>query len=65
VLALGAVGLAAALTAAAFVAPGRVAAAAATYVPSDAAQVIATVPVRDAAEVAALAHEVMMAETQT
>ena len=52
-LALGAAGLAAALTAAAFVAPSRVAAAAATYVPSDAAQVIATVPVRDAAEVAA------------
>lgn len=52
-LALGAVGLAAALTAAAFVAPGRVAAAAATYVPSDAAQVIATVPMRDPSEVAA------------
>lgn len=53
ILALGAVGLAAALTAAAFVAPARVAAAAATYVPSDPAAVVATVPVRDAAEAAA------------
>jgi hypothetical protein len=55
VLGLGAVGLAAALTAAAFVAPDRVAAAAETYVPRDPGQVVATVPVRDAAEVAARA----------
>lgn len=53
VLALGAVGLAAALTAAAFVAPDRAAAAAPTYLPADPAQVIATVPARDPAEVTA------------
>jgi Tfp pilus assembly protein PilF len=53
ILALGAVGLAAALTTAAFVTPGRASAAAATYVPSDPDAVVATVPVRDAAEVAA------------
>jgi hypothetical protein len=53
VLALGAVGLAAALTAAAFVAPERAAAAASTFRPRDPAQVIATVPARDPAEVAA------------
>lgn len=53
VLALGAVGLAAALTAAAFVTPDRAAAAAPTYVPGDPAQVIATVPPRDPGEVAA------------
>jgi tetratricopeptide (TPR) repeat protein len=53
VLALGAVGLAVALTTAAFVAPGGVAAVAATYVPGDATHVVATVPARDPAEVAA------------
>ena len=53
VLGLGAVGLAGALTLAAFVAPSRHAAAAATYVPTDDAQVIARVPVRDAEELAA------------
>src|SRR6185503_1024717 len=53
VLALGAVGLAGALTAAAFVAPERVAAAAATYVPSRPEVVVATVPTRDPDEVAA------------
>ncbi|HEY5933949.1 MAG TPA: hypothetical protein VIU61_04925 [Kofleriaceae bacterium] len=53
VLGLGAVGLAGALTLAAFVAPSRNAAAAATYVPTDGAQVIARVPVRDAGELAA------------
>ena len=53
VLALGAVGLAGALTAAAFVAPGRVAAAAATYVPGEPGAVVARVPKRDADEVAA------------
>jgi hypothetical protein len=52
VLALGAVGLAGALTAAAFVAPNRAAAAAPTYLPTDPAQVVATVPVRDLAEAA-------------
>ena len=52
-LGLGAVGLATALTLAAFVAPSRSAAAAATYTPTDGAQVIARVPVRDAAELAA------------
>jgi tetratricopeptide (TPR) repeat protein len=53
VLALGAIGLAGALTAAAFVAPNRAAAAAPTYRPTDPAQVVATVPPRDPAEVAA------------
>jgi hypothetical protein len=52
VLGLGALGLAGALTLAAFVAPSRTAAAAATYVPTDGAQVIARVPVRDAGELA-------------
>jgi tetratricopeptide (TPR) repeat protein len=53
VLALGAVGLAGALTAAAFVAPDRAAAAAPTYLPADPDLVVATVPPRDPAEVAA------------
>ena len=53
VLALGALGLAAALTAAAFIAPDRAIAAAPAVVPSDPRQVIATVPPRDSAEVAA------------
>jgi tetratricopeptide (TPR) repeat protein len=52
VLAIGAVGLAVALTLAAFVAPDRAVAAAPTYLPGDPAQVIATVPPRDPAEVA-------------
>src|SRR5882672_5007813 len=52
VLALGAVGLALALTAAAFVAPNRAAAAARAYVPRDAATIIARVPARDPREVA-------------
>jgi tetratricopeptide (TPR) repeat protein len=51
-LATGAVGLAAALTAAALVAPNRAAAAAQTYVPRDAATIVAHVPPRDAREVA-------------
>jgi tetratricopeptide (TPR) repeat protein len=54
VLALGAIGLATALTTAAFLAPDRAAAAAApTYVPVDPMQVVATVPPRDPTEVAA------------
>jgi len=53
VLTLGAVGLADALTAAAFVAPDHTAAAAATYLPTDPMHVVATVPPRDPAEVAA------------
>ena len=53
VLALGAVGLASALTAAAFIAPDRAIAAAPAVLPSDPRQVIATVPPRDPAEVAA------------
>src|SRR5262245_1916089 len=53
VLALGAVGLAVALTTAAFLAPDRAAAAAPTYVPSDPRQIVATVPPRDPSEVAA------------
>jgi tetratricopeptide (TPR) repeat protein len=53
VLALGAVGLGCALTAAAFVAPNRGIAVAKAFVPSDPAYVVATVPARDAAEVAA------------
>jgi tetratricopeptide (TPR) repeat protein len=52
VLALGAVGLAGALTAAAFVAPDHAAATTPTYRPTDPAQVVATVPARDPAEVA-------------
>jgi tetratricopeptide (TPR) repeat protein len=53
VLALGAVGLAVALTAAAFLAPDRAATAAPSYVPADPARVVATVPPRDPSEVAA------------
>ena len=53
VLALGAVGLAGALTAAAFVAPNRAVAAAPTYLPADPTRVVATVPARDPSEVAA------------
>lgn len=52
VLAAGALGLAAALTAAAFVAPNRGAAAATAYVPRDAATIVAHVPARDAREIA-------------
>ena len=51
-MAVGAVGLAAALTLAAFVAPNRAAAAAKTYVPRDAGDVVAHVPPRDPQEVA-------------
>lgn len=53
VLALGAVGLASALTFAAFLAPDRAVAAAPTYVPADPGQIVATVPPRDPSEVAA------------
>jgi tetratricopeptide (TPR) repeat protein len=53
VLALGAIGLAAALTAAAFVAPHRAVAAAPVFVPTDPAQIIATVARRDPGELAA------------
>lgn len=49
---LGAVGLAGALTAAALVAPDRIAQAARTYVPRDATAIVATVPVREARETA-------------
>jgi tetratricopeptide (TPR) repeat protein len=52
VLAVGAVGLAGALTAAAFVAPNRAAAATPAYVPRDAATIVAHVPPRDPREVA-------------
>ena len=52
VLAIGAVGLAGALTAAAFVAPNRAAAATPVYVPRDAATIVAHVPPRDPREVA-------------
>jgi tetratricopeptide (TPR) repeat protein len=52
VLAMGAIGLAGALTAAAFVAPSRTVAAAPIYRPTDPAQVIATVPARDPKDVA-------------
>jgi tetratricopeptide (TPR) repeat protein len=52
VLAIGAVGLAGALTAAAFVAPNRAAAATPAYVPHDAATIVAHVPPRDPREVA-------------
>ena len=52
-LALGAVGLAGALTAAALVAPNRVAAAARPFMPSDPRYVVTTVPVRDAEETVA------------
>jgi tetratricopeptide (TPR) repeat protein len=53
VLAIGAFGLAGALTVAALVAPDRVAGAAVRYTPEDPAQVITRVPARDAAELAA------------
>jgi tetratricopeptide (TPR) repeat protein len=53
VLALGAIGLAAALTTAAFIAPDRAVAAAPTFVPLDPMQIVATVPPRDPTEVAA------------
>ena len=59
VMALGAVGLATALTCAALVAPDRAARAAPTYVPADPAQVVATVPRRDPAE--ALARQTLAA----
>ena len=52
-LGLGAIGLAAVLTVAAFITPDRVAAAAPTYVPADPVQIVATVPPRDPTEVAA------------
>jgi hypothetical protein len=53
VFGLGAVGLASALTLAAFVAPNRTAAAAKPYTPADPAAIVAHVPARDPAEVAA------------
>ena len=53
VLALGALGLAGALTAAAVVAPERAALGAAVRTPSDPGEVIARVPTRDAEEIAA------------
>ncbi|HEY3801121.1 MAG TPA: hypothetical protein VGL61_00885 [Kofleriaceae bacterium] len=53
VLALGAVGLAGALTTAAFVAPNKAAAAVRPYTPASASDVVATVPRRDPQEVAA------------
>jgi hypothetical protein len=52
VMAVGAIGLAGALTAAAALAPNRTAAAAPSYVPRDGATIVASVPVRDAREVA-------------
>jgi tetratricopeptide (TPR) repeat protein len=52
VMAIGVVGLAGALTAAAFLAPNRAAAAATTYLPRDEGDVVARVPVRDRAEIA-------------
>lgn len=51
-LAVGTVGLAGALTAAAFVAPSRAAAATPAYTPDDAATIVAHVPRRDPREVA-------------
>ena len=53
VLALGAIGLAAALTLAAFVAPDRAIAAAPTRTPHDPGEIVARVPQRDRAEIAA------------
>jgi hypothetical protein len=53
VLGLGALGLAGALTLAAFAAPAREAATATTYTPSDDAAVIARVPTRDPEELSA------------
>lgn len=50
--AVGAIGLAGALTAAAFLAPNRAAAATPAYVPADAATIVAHVPPRDPREVA-------------
>ncbi len=55
VMALGVVGLAGALTAAAFVAPDRAAQAATPYVPRDLGDVVARVPPRDPGEAAARA----------
>jgi tetratricopeptide (TPR) repeat protein len=52
VLAMGVVGLAVALTLAAFVAPNRAGAAVSTYVPRDPGVVVAHVPARDPREVA-------------
>jgi tetratricopeptide (TPR) repeat protein len=52
-MALGVVGLAGALTAAAFVAPDRAAEAARAYVPRDEGEIVARVPPRDPGEVAA------------
>ena len=52
-LGLGALGLAGALTLAAFAAPAHRTAAAATYTPADPAAVVARVPTRDAAELSA------------
>lgn len=52
VMALGAVGLASALTASAFIAPNRAAAATPVYVPHDAATIVAHVPQRDPREIA-------------
>src|SRR5690349_11805920 len=53
VMAAGALGLAGALTAAAFAAPERAAAAARPYVPAAAATIVAHVPARDARELEA------------
>lgn len=53
VLGFGALGLAAALTAAALIAPDRAAHAAARYTPTDPAQVVAHVPTREPGEAAA------------
>lgn len=50
--AVGAIGLAGALTAAAFLAPNRAAAATPAYVPADAATIVAHVPPRDPREMA-------------
>jgi tetratricopeptide (TPR) repeat protein len=51
-MACGVIGLAGALTAAAFIAPNRTAEAAKTYVPRDTADIVARVPARDPREVA-------------
>jgi hypothetical protein len=55
ILAIGAIGLAGALTAAAFAAPSRTGNAARTYVPADGSEIVARVPARDPAEIAARA----------
>ncbi|NVB84568.1 MAG: hypothetical protein HOV81_39700, partial [Kofleriaceae bacterium] len=52
VMGLGAVGLAGALTSAAFIAPNRASAAATAYVPRDGGAIVAHVPPRDRREVA-------------